>query len=86
MVMKACLACGGTGQVGDPAVECGQCRGFGQYDADWVGIIRSTSFRLNTIVETLDDLTDRCNDIMDKCNDIFEKVSETLVKKTIKKS
>ena len=46
MARITCEICGGTGSLGDPLVECGQCRGVGTYETDWVGVIRQLELKL----------------------------------------
>ena len=78
MAIVECSACNGTGYIGEGQTECEQCRGLGQYDTDWVGVLRKFSARVGLpsyvfhsyeILETIDyteytNLTDEQKDGM----------------------
>jgi len=74
MARITCSQCNGIGKINDPEVDCPQCRGMGEYETDWVGVLRQLEPKLETIIteqiSQREDLTVALTKIWDKVKDL----------------
>ena len=50
MARVICSQCNGTGKINDPEENCPQCRGIGEYETDWVGVLRQLEPKIDSII------------------------------------